>query len=355
MFKELNKLKIIYFLIISICTILLTYLLVKLFPVYGSLFTFIMRLLLPFIIACFIAYLLYPITNWLKQYNFPNVLSILLIYLTFIGGTVYVVYRVYPVALIQLQDLNEHLPQFIKMYEDTIYQMYVSTSFLPEAVHDQMDQFIFNIETTLENIVGRLIGGFTKIFDFIVLITVIPVLVFYFLKDYNSIKKYVKGFLPTKYRQMMSQLVKAIDQSLGGYIRGQLLVSAFISLLTLIVFHILGVKYALLLAIIMGLTNIIPYFGPIIGAIPAVAITITVSTKLAIFVIITVFVIQIVESNFISPYIVGKTMNIHPVAIIFALLLGGQLYGIIGMIIAVPALTIIKEIIEQLFVFRRTN
>lgn len=154
---------------------------------------------------------------------------------------------------------------------------------------------------------------------------------------------------------MVEQLVIVIDKSLGGYIRGQLLVSAFVSLLTLIVFHLLGVKYALLLAIIMGLTNIIPYFGPIIGAAPAVAITITTSTKLTIFVIVAVFVIQLIESNFISPYIVGKTMNIHPIAIIFALLLGGKVYGIVGMIIAVPALTILKEVINHLVIFKRAH
>jgi predicted PurR-regulated permease PerM len=283
------------------------------------------------------------------------VFSILLIYILFVGGTIYLVYRVYPAIIIQLRDLNEHLPQFISMYEDTIYQIYVSTSFLPEAVHDQMDQLIFSIEKSLENIVGKLLSGFTKIFDFIIIITVIPVLVFYFLKDYHNIKKYMKKFIPIKYQPMMSQLTVAIDERLGSYIRGQLLVCAMVSLFTLIAFHLLGVKYALLLAIIMGLTNIIPYFGPIIGSIPAVAITITVSTKLAIFVIIIVFVIQIVESNFISPYIVGKSMNIHPIAIIFALLLGGQIKGIIGMILAVPALTILKEVSSHLFTFKREN
>lgn len=355
MFKEINKIKLIYFLIISFSIILLTYLLIKLFPVYGSILSFIIRLFLPFIIACFIAYLLYPVINWLKQYNFPNVLSILLIYLLFIGGTIYLVYRVYPAIMLQLRDLNEYLPQLIAMYEEAIYQIYISTSFLPEAVHDQIDVLIYNIETSLENIVGKLLGGFTKIFDFIIIITVIPVLVFYFLKDYHKIKKYFKRFIPKKYRPLMSQLIESVDDRLGSYIRGQLLVSALVSLFTLIVFHLLGVKYALLLAIIMGVTNIIPYFGPIIGAIPAVAITITVSTKLAIFVIITVFVIQIIESNFMSPYIVGKSMNIHPIAIIFVLLLGGKLFGIIGMIIAVPVLTILKEVSTHLLTFKKAN
>ena len=139
MFKDITKIKLIYFLTITIFVILLTYLIIKLFPVYGSVISFIIRLLLPFIIACFIAYLLYPVVVWLEQYNFPNVLSILLIYLVFIGGMIYLIYRVYPTIMIQLRDLNEHIPQFIKMYEDTIYQIYVSTSFLPEAVHETED------------------------------------------------------------------------------------------------------------------------------------------------------------------------------------------------------------------------
>lgn len=355
MFKEKNKLTLIYYIIVTISLIFLTYLIIKLFPVYGSIFSFLIHLLIPFIIASFVAYILYPIITWLKQYNFPNVLSILFIYMLFIGGFIYSVYRVYPALMIQLRDLNEHIPQFIKMYEDTIYQIYVSTSFLPEAVHDQMDQFIFNIETTLENQVGKIMSGFTKIFDFIVMLTIIPVLVFYFLKDYQAIKKYFVTFIPVKHRNMVEQIAGVIDRSLGGYIRGQLLVAGFVSLLTFITFHLIGVKYALLLAMIMGVTNIIPYFGPIIGALPAVAITITVSTKLTIIVIIAVLIIQIVESNFISPYIVGKTMNIHPIAIIFALLLGGKIYGIVGMIIAVPALTILKEVINHLVRIKRVH
>src|SRR5690625_1747336 len=241
------------------------------------------------------------------------------------------------------------------MYEDAVYQIYESTSFLPETVHDKMDGFVMGLETKVENILGKLLGGFTKVFDVILIIMVIPVLVFYFLKDYKQIKNYFRKWVPRKYQPQASTLLHAINESLGNYIRGQLLVSLFVSIATLIAFHLLGIKYALLLAIIMGLTNIIPYFGPIIGAAPAVAITITTSTKLTIFVIVAVFVIQLIESNFISPYIVGKTMNIHPIAIIFALLLGGKVYGIIGMIIAVPALTILKEVINHLVIFKRAH
>lgn len=352
MLRDIKPFQFIYWLVIALFIILFTYLLVKLFPLYNVVVSILWKVLSPFLIACFIAYLLYPVIQKLHHYNIHKAISILLIYILFFGGMGFLIYRLYPVAIRQLGELNEQLPQLIAMYEHAISNLYQSTSFLPEAVHDQIDQLIIRVETSLENRLGKLMGGFTKIFDLIVLLTVIPVLVFYILKDYHKITEFVKKFIPLKYKQRSSKLMHAIDERLGGYIRGQLLVSLFVSFTTLITFHLLHVKYALLLAIIMGLTNFIPYFGPIIGSIPVVAITMTESTKLVIIVLIAIFIIQLVESNLLSPYIVGKSINIHPIAIIFALLLGGQLSGVIGMIMAVPILTIMKEITSHLIAFR---
>src|SRR5699024_2099357 len=114
----------------------------------------------------------------------------------------------------------------------------------------------------------------------------------------------------------------------------------------------LHINNAILLAIIMGLTNIIPYFGPIIGAIPAVALTLTFSAKSVIFILIGIFTIQLIEGNLLSPYIVGKSVAVHPIAIIFALLLGGEIGGVVGMILAVPALTILKVIVSHVWAIK---
>lgn len=353
MFSENKALNFLFWNIIGIFIFLFIYLLVKLFPIYGTVFSFLWHLFLPFLVACLIAYLLYPVIKKIHQYNIPKGLAILLIYLLFFGGAAYLIYRVYPAVIHELRDLNEHLPQLIEMYEKLIYQLYESTSFLPEAVHDKMDTLIIRLETTVENLLGKLLGGFTKIFDVIVFITVIPVLVFYLLKDFKQIKAYFKKFIPEKHQPQTRKLLHAINDSLGNYLRGQLLVCLFVSLASLIAFHLFGIKYALLLAIIMGLTNIIPYFGPIIGAIPVIAITLTMSGKLIIFVLLAIFVIQLIESNLLSPYIVGKSINIHPIAIIFALLLGGQISGVIGMILAVPTLTILNVFATHIFAFKR--
>src|SRR5690625_5243426 len=241
------------------------------------------------------------------------------------------------------------------MYENMIANLYDSTSFLPEAVHDQIDQMIIKVESSLENVIAKLLSGFTKVFDFVFFITVIPVLVFYFLKDYEKIKNSLKLLIPKRYHVDMSKLFSAIDKRLGHYIRGQLLVSLFVSFTSLIVFRFLDIEYALLLAIIMGITNIIPYFGPIIGAVPVIAITITVSTKLVFIAVLAIIIIQVIESNFLSPYIVGKSINIHPITIIFVLLLGGQIGGVIGMLFAVPILTVFKEVALHLFKLYRVD
>lgn len=350
MFRDEKRVSIIYWLIIGVLLFLFVFLLVKTFPYYGRVFSFLWKLFTPFLIACLIAYLLYPIIERLDRYNIHRGIAILLIYLLFFGGVGYIVYRVYPAIVNQVQDLANNLPNIIQTYQNLVYSLYEYTAFMPENVHDKMDEFFLNIENSLDKQFSKIIGLYTKIFDMVITITVIPVLVFYFLKDYDRIKNFVKRFIPRKYVKQTSKILNAMDDSLGDYIRGQLIVCLFVSLTAFLVFNFLNIDYALLLAILMGITNIIPYFGPIIGAVPVIVIafTTTNSVKLVLFALIGIFVIQIIEGNLLSPYIVGKSVAIHPIAIIFALLLGGQLFGVLGMILAVPVLTIMKVIMKNI-------
>src|SRR5699024_423185 len=127
-----------------------------------------------FLISCLIAYLLYPIIKKIHSHRIQKGLAILIIYVLFFGGTAFLVYNLYPVAVLQLRDLNVHLPELIAMYESIIVLLYESTSFLPETVHDKIDQLIFTVEQSLENMLNKLVSGVTRIFDFIIALTVIP-------------------------------------------------------------------------------------------------------------------------------------------------------------------------------------
>jgi len=355
MFEKKSGRSFLYWVISGIFVFLFIYLLMKLFPAYSVILSFLWKLFAPFIIAAFIAYLLHPMVQKMHELRMPKALAILLIYVVFFGGIGFAVYRLYPVIVHELHDLNDQLPQLMEMYSDLVYQLYEYTSFLPETVHDKMDSLLIQMENKVDRFIGKIVGMLTKVVDMVVLLTVIPVLVFYFLKDFDKIKNYLKKWIPPHYQGDTDKLVKSIDHSLGNYLRGLFFITLFVIVSTFIVLHLLHIKYALLLAIIMGITNIIPYFGPIIGLVPVIFITITVSGKKVIIVIISFFVIQLIESNLLSPYIFGKSIHIHPIVIIFALLLGGEIGGVIGMVLAVPLLTICKVVVSHFIQIKRNH
>lgn len=345
----MNLKKVIYICVSIILVILVIYLLIKLYPVYKVFFMFIGRILTPFIIAAFISYLLYPVVTKLNQFNISKGFAVIIIYLLFFSLMTILFYKSFPVFVHQLQDLSEQLPQSMILYENIIYSVYESTSFLPEIVHDKMDDFIYRIEQSVERQIENILERAANLFDFVITITIIPVLVFYFLKDFIEMKKSLQKLVPEKYFQRIDTMLIAIDESLGGYVRGQLIISSAVMFVTYVIYHTFQLKYALVLAVIMGLMNVIPYFGPIIGTIPAVAVAMTTSWKLVIVVLVTTLIVQTLENSFLSPYVMGKSVQIHPVLIILTLIIGAEIGGIIGMIIAVPLITIVRAIIVQIY------
>lgn len=311
------------------------------FPYVKSIVTFTGSVLLPFLIASFIAYILHPLVEWIHKQHIHKGIAIFLIYILFLSSTSYGIYLLYPRVFAQLNELSEQLPSYVQMYEQFMMHVDHSASSFPKPFHTAIDQLIMNIETNVEQAIHKAIVGLTKIFDFMYVLMLIPVLVFYYLKDFTAIKTYMRSKVPHHFRKTVKGLVDSVDDRLGKYIRGQVLVSLFVTITSFIAYKWIGIDFALLLAIGMGIANVIPYFGPIIGAIPAVLITITASTHLVWIVIGSIVLIQIIESNILSPFILGKSVQIHPIAILFVLVVGGKLFGIIGMMLAVPILTII--------------
>jgi predicted PurR-regulated permease PerM len=147
---------------------------------------------------------------------------------------------------------------------------------------------------------------------------------------------------PKKWRKKGTLFLKDIDESLGSYIRGQLLICMIIGSISALLFWIFHLRYPLILGLIVGATNVIPYFGPIIGAVPAIIIAATSSVKLVVITVVIVFGLQFLEGNILSPYIVGKSLHMHPLIIMIALTAGGEIGGILGLILAVPVLVVLK-------------
>lgn len=178
--------------------------------------------------------------------------------------------------------------------------------------------------------------------------TVFPIISYYFLADLDEIRKSIIKIIPYKYRNVVKKIAYDVDVILSKYTICQLALCILIGTLTFIILSILKVNYPILLSIINGLFNIIPYFGPIFGAVPSIIVALLISPKKAIYTAIALYLIQIIEGNIISPKLTGDSVDMHPLIVIILLIIGEKLWGFIGMVLIIPAAVIVRVIYEDL-------
>ena len=311
-------------------------------PIWFPVLRIFLTALSPFIVAALISYLLHPLVEKVHRRGLHRGLAIGLIYLVFFGALGYGVYKGIPVFINQMIDVAERAPEMAKLYRSYIARFHSQTSGWPFGLHDRLEQIINSMELKMSSIITVLIEALSGLSDFFIFILLIPLISFYLLKDAEKMIDYGLKLFPRKKRETIRQFLLDIDRSLGGYLRGQLLVCTIIGAFAAFLFWLFGLNYSLLLGIVIGVTNIIPYFGPLIGAVPALLVAVTISTGMVIKVAIIIIVLQFLEGNVISPIIMGKTLKLHPLVIIFALLVGGEVGGILGLILAVPILAFLK-------------
>lgn len=198
-------------------------------------------------------------------------------------------------------------------------------------------------ETLTNNLITEVISMAENLF----LMCIIPILVYFFLSDGNNISDGIIKYLPVSNKYALRNMVKHIDKVMERYIITQFELCGIIGILTFIVLVFSKVKYSFLLALLNAIFNIIPYFGPIIGAVPIILIALLTSTKKAIIVAFWLMVIQQVEGDIIGPKILGETVNSHPVTILLLLIIGGSIGGIVGMIFVIPTWTMVKIVISE--------
>ncbi|MEK5325136.1 AI-2E family transporter [Aeribacillus sp. FSL M8-0254] len=343
--------RIIFFLILS----LFVYMVLQLKVIWFPIFKMLKAVLIPFMLSGFITYLLHPVVEKLYRSGVPRTCSILIIYFIFFGGVGFSFYKGVPIFVEQMKDLSENIPMFTKYYQSWTDKIHDGTTNLPGEIHHRIESFIAGMETSVAAFLERMLSSMKSIIDYAVIIGVIPFLVFYMLKDYEKMKKAIWYFTPKKWRREGRRFLENVDESLGSYLRGQLFVCFLIGLSASILFWLFKIKYPLILGTIIGMTNIIPYFGPFIGAVPALMVAATLSINKIIVVLFIIFGLQFIESNILGPFIVGKSLHMHPMVIIMALLAGGEIGGVIGLILAVPFITVLKEILLHIILLRKAH
>jgi predicted PurR-regulated permease PerM len=311
--------------------------------------------LLPIIMAAVFYYLLNPIVNYLEKLKVKRVYSILLLYILIIGLISILVVSVIPFLREQVMSLVQKFPQYARDVEALIEQI-VGSKFVYEAqktlnidVADLANNISAHVTKLVNNTwtgIGTVVG---VVKDFLLALIILPFILFYLLKDGKKLPSYILKFLPIPLRSQSFEVMKEINSSISLYIRGQIIVSFCIGILMFIGFLIIGLEYASLLALIAAFTSVVPYLGPAIAITPALIIAIVTSPIMLLKLIIVWTVVQLVEGKFISPQIMGRNLHIHPITIIFVILTAGNLFGVKGVILAVPGYAILKVIATHLF------
>lgn len=344
-------------------TILLVGLIIWIFDVVSFIFYPIQVLLanvvVPVILATIAYYLLRPFLALLMRIKVPKIWGILIIFVALIGLITGVVLIVVPFLKTQFSNLIVEFPEYFKQLvisvdaflRNSIFATYYLN--LEFDVETLMKQIPDNIGKTLQNTVGGVASGIGKLLStltgLVLAIVTVPFILFYLLKDGDKLPQYILKLFPPRMRADTYHLMKEADKQISAYIQGQILVSICIGFMVFIGFMIIGMEYAFLLGFLAMITSVVPYLGPLIAIIPAAVIAIVTSPFMLVKLALVWTVVQLVEGKFISPQIMGKSLHIHPITIIFVLLTAGSLFGVPGVILGIPGYALIKVFVTHMY------
>lgn len=302
-------------------------------------------ILILLLLSVILASAMEPMVDFFHERNkIPRAVSVLSVYILLIGLTVLIGYLVVPTLLTQFSQLNSNSSTLTTDLQQKLgANSFFSQIHLADFISKGIQSFGKAISTTSGNFFSRTIGIFS---GFIEVITVL-VVSFYLVAEKNGMKNFVHTLLPEEIQGRVLSLVIRIQRKMGLWVIGQLIISAAIFLMVYAMLSVLGIKYALVLAILAGFLELIPYLGPIMFAIPGIAIAFIQDPTLAIIVAIMYLLIQKIEAYVLVPKIMQKTVGLSPLMILVAILVGLKLAGILGVLMAVPLVAAAQVIIRD--------
>jgi len=326
--------------------------------VIGTVFT-VKSLFVPLLIALFIAMVLRPLVIFFESKGFSQTNIITVIFVSFFTIVIIGFIVLIPILGEQITMFGTKLPQIISVLQNkfTVFAHTIDNK-LPFLDMEELTQKIYALLTNNLGGTGDALGSYiSNIMNLLTFSLLVPFFAFFLLKDMHLIKKTLLSYIPNKYFEIVAILFYKIGNSIQLYIRGQLIDATFVGVMTGIGLTIIGFPFALLVGLIAGIGNFVPYFGPILGAIPAILIILISpewATGSGIGLVIAVFlIVQAIETIFVYPAAVGNSVNLHPLIVVLALLIGGELAGIVGMIVMIPTVAILKVTFELLHKYMR--
>lgn len=326
----------------------------------------IIHVVSPIFIGLLIAWLFEPLVTKLEKKKVPRLIGCIFVYILLIGLLFGISYLFLPSLLGQVKDFVEAAPNIfedltnfaVKLVETIDPNGLVNIDDLKYEITHSISEFGMSIVSDIPKYIitvskGLISGGLNVFLGLMI--------GFYLLFDIHKVNKFIKKTIPKDWVEYYEELTKRINTSLRSYIQGVLIIMLIVFITQIIGLTLAGLEAPIVFALFCALTDIIPYFGPYIGGIPAVIVGFTISPITGICVLIAILIVQLLENNFYQPLIMGHTMKLHPVTIMLGLLIFQHFFGILGMVIATPVIACFKVFAEfineklDIFNFEKDN
>ena len=298
-------------------------------------------------VALLLSALIDPFATWFAKHRIPRALAVIIVYFCLLATGTLIVILLVPPIMSQVQQFVSNFPQIFdgltntfSRFQDLTVQYGFGANFQSgfQAIQDGFSESFSGIFSTVTGFFGSLAA-----------FVIVLVLTFYMVVEEDAAKRFVKSFAPAEYQPFLASLFNKMQKRIGSWLRGQLILGVIIGLAVYLGLTILGVPYALLLGLVAGLLEIIPYAGPMLAAVPTLIIAFSISPLKGILVLILFVAIQEIENNILVPKIMQKVTGLNPVISILAMLVGIKFGGLAGALLAIPAATMISVAVEELF------
>ncbi|HFI0076719.1 TPA: AI-2E family transporter [Streptococcus suis] len=339
--------------------ILLTFLTILVFSKISFLFrpigSFLEILLLPMILTGLLYYLLNPLVDWMEKHNISRTIGISILFVLIALLIVWGLAVAIPSIQVQVTSFAQNLPSNIQKIEGSVTGLLQDQrfeQFRPTAlevlnkVNDQIVTFAQKFSSSAVNWASNLISTASQI---VVAVLIMPFILFYLLRDGQYLNKHITQYLPTKWREPIGTVLSDVNSQLSNYVRGQVTVAIIVAIMFSVMFSIIGLSYPITLGVMAGFLNLIPYLGSFLAMIPAIILSLIAGPIMLIKVLVVFMIEQTIEGRFVTPLIIGSSLSIHPITILFVLLTAGQMYGVLGVLLGIPIYASIKVLVKAIF------
>lgn len=354
----LKQSKLFYGLVLAISIGVMIWIYTNVSYIFEPLQALIGSIFVPLMIALFLYYTFLPIYHWLNKKIPSEKGALIVLLLIIIGVTIFFLSIIVPNLISQMESFIRMLPPVINNVLNQVETLTIDLNITTLDIYEYLQQLDISITNIATNVLNTLSASLTSIISgtisFFVVVATFPLFLIYMFKDGDKIVDGVLTIIPKSYQSLTKDVLAAAHTSARQYIGGRILIILLVAIGSYLSFLFIGLPNALFLGIMCGLFDIIPYFGPWIGAFPAFIVAAAYSLPAMILVVVMIFILQMIESYIITPFVMGNNLELHPVTVVILVLFAKNFIGIIGMILILPVFAIVKSIIQVVITYRHT-